>query len=163
MSSKLSIGQFGQQYHASLFWGIWAMSSRLGFYIIEPFRIRGYDQAVVQARPRVIKVMGGPSELGILSYYHDQIGNGTTYIARIWPFEKTIADMLATGQGPTQAADTMFGLLHNFVHAAGMEWCWFECGPNEPSDDDRADWHDRRGDAARWNLPAGNGDVYQQQ
>jgi hypothetical protein len=119
------------------------MASKLGFHIIEPYRFRGYDQAVVNARPRVIKVLGGPSELGILSYYHDKIGNGTTYIARVWPFEKTIADMLATGQGPIQAADTMYNLLHNFVHAASMEWLWFECGPNEPSDDEKTlDWLD---------------------
>jgi hypothetical protein len=49
--------------------------------------------------------------------------------------------MYATGAAPTTAADVIYAALHNFVHAAGMDWCYFECGPNEPGDD-ATDWLD---------------------
>jgi len=116
------------------------MVSKLGFHIIEPRRIRAYDQAVVNSRARVVKVVGGPSELGILGYYHDK-NPGAIYIARVYPWDKAISDMYATGSTPQQAAEVMYSALAGFVHAAGMGWCWWECGPNEPGDA-ATDWLD---------------------
>jgi len=116
------------------------MVSKLGFHIIEPRRIRAYDQSVVNSRARVVKVVGGPSELGILGYHHDK-NPGAIYIARVYPWDKAISDMYATGATPQQAAETMYSALAGFVHAAGMGWCWWECGPNEPGDV-ATDWLD---------------------
>lgn len=111
------------------------MTSKLGFHIIEPYRLKTYDQAVLEAKPRVVKVVGKPEELGILTYYHEKNPSGI-YIARIFTFEKAIADIWSTGGTPQQAADVMYNALSGFVHAASMEWCWWECGPNEPNIDE---------------------------
>jgi hypothetical protein len=117
------------------------MVSKLGIHIIEPYRIRGYDQAIVNAKPCMIKVVGAPNELGILHYYHDKIGDGTIYVARVFDWCKAIGDMFATKKTPGQAADVMYSALVGFVYKADMSWCWFECGPNEPGDD-AIDWLD---------------------
>lgn len=116
------------------------MTSKLSWHIIEPYRIKAYDQSVVNSRATVVKVLGGPSELGILSYYHDK-NPGAIYIARVYPYEQAVANILALGGSPIQAADVMYSALSGFVHAAGLDWCYFECGPNEPGDSD-LDWID---------------------
>jgi hypothetical protein len=119
------------------------MSSKLCYHIIEPHRIGDYDPLVVVSHAGA-KVVGGPGELGILSYYHEK-NPSAMYTARIWDYEQAIRDMLATGKSAADTAGTMYNLLHNFVHAAGMEWCWFECGVNEPNideDDDTLMWID---------------------
>jgi len=110
------------------------MTSKLYWHIIEPHRFKQYDQAVVNSRASV-KVVGAHNELGILSYYHSK-NPSAMYIARVWDYEQAIKDMLAAGRSAQDAAVVMYSLLHQFVHAAGMEWCWFECGVNEPNVDD---------------------------
>jgi hypothetical protein len=116
-------------------------NSKIGLHIIEPYRKREYDQAVVNARPGVIKVVGDTSELGILDYWHSKLGNSTIYIARIYPYCKAIEDMMSGGKSPKEAADVMFAALSTHVTRSGMHWCYYEAGPNEPGDD-RLVWID---------------------
>lgn len=115
------------------------MASKINWHIIEPRRIRGYDQSVITSRAGV-KVVGGPSELGILSYYHEK-NPSALYVARVFDWCKAIGDMYATKATPIAAANVMYNALHGFVRGAGMEWAWWECGPNEPGDD-AIDWLD---------------------
>lgn len=117
------------------------MSSKLGIHIIGPHRAVEYDQAIVDARPRIIKFVGGPTEFGPLDYYHKQIGDGTLFIARVFPFEQGVTDMFNNGASAIDAANNMYGWLTNFVDQTGMRWCHFEIGRNEPGDAS-IDWTD---------------------
>lgn len=110
------------------------MTSKLGIHIIGPHRAVEYDQAIVDAKPCIIKMVAGPTEFGPLIYYHNQIGDDTLYIARIFPYEQGIVDMFNNGASPTDAANSMLAWLANFVDRMGMHWCHFEIGRNEPGD-----------------------------
>jgi hypothetical protein len=111
------------------------MVSKLGPHIIEPYRIKPYDSRIAQAKPRIIKVVGGTTELGIMSYFNTVLGSQNhLYIARVYPYEKAVTDAYNAGASPYEAADIMIAALGSFVHANGYGYAYFECGMNEPQD-----------------------------
>jgi len=111
------------------------MTSKLGPHIIEPYRIKQYDAKIAAAKPRVVKVVGSPSELGFLAYLEMLLGSqNTLYVARIFPYEQAVTDAYNAGKSPFDAADIMIAALSGFVNAAGLGYAYFECGMNEPPD-----------------------------
>jgi hypothetical protein len=116
------------------------MTSKLGLHIIEPYREKAYDARICAAAPRIIKVVGNPEEVCVLAHYEQCLrGRNVTYIARVFDWDKEVSDIFAMHGTPVQAANVMIQHLKYWVPKMGLDFVYFECGPNEPGDD-AIDW-----------------------